>query len=374
MNPITGGPPNGINYITPYLNELNVETTILCLDNPNDDFIKNSTFKIIALGQNKGAWQYNPDLYNWLTKNLLHFDAVIVHGIWIYHTYAVAKAIRKLMTNCKTKMYIMPHGMLDSYFQTAKKRWLKSIRNLFYWHLIEHKNIQTANALLFTSKAEMEIASKTFKNYAPKQTLNLGYGIDVSNKINNKTNNYKSYYLFLGRYHEKKGIDLLIKAYSKLLTTQLTELSDLIIAGPGLKSEYGKFISNLVNENNLLKNKITLLDMVEGKSKWELITNAKAMILWSHQENFGITVAEALGFGVPVLLSNKVNIWQEITENNAGFSGNDNEADLANTLAKLNRLSENEYLLMQQNAKLVYNKFFKPQAYAERLQLLLNKN
>jgi hypothetical protein len=41
MDPKTGGPPNGINYITPFLNEQNIETTILCLDNPEESFIKN---------------------------------------------------------------------------------------------------------------------------------------------------------------------------------------------------------------------------------------------------------------------------------------------------------------------------------------------
>ena len=96
MDPKTGGPPNGINYITPYLNDLNVETTIVCLDKPNELFIKNSTIKMIALAQNKTAWQYNSQLYSWLINNLINYDVVTVHGLWLYQNYAVAKAIKTL--------------------------------------------------------------------------------------------------------------------------------------------------------------------------------------------------------------------------------------------------------------------------------------
>jgi glycosyltransferase involved in cell wall biosynthesis len=53
--------------------------------------------------------------------------------------------------------------------------------------------------------------------------------------------------------------------------------------------------------------------------KWGAYHTAEAFILPSHQENFGIVVAEALSCSLPVLISNKVNIWQEIAEDNAGL-------------------------------------------------------
>ncbi len=375
MDPKTGGPPNGINYITPFLNELNVETTIVCLDKTNELFIKNSTIKTVALSQNKTAWQYNSQLYNWLINNLINYDVVIVHGLWIYNNYAVAKAVnvlKKQIVGFKTKFYIFPHGMLDSYFQNNKKRLLKSIRNYFYWHLIENKNIKSANGIIYTSQGEMEIALKTFTNFKPKQNINLGYGVAVPKNVSNQ-NGIDDYFLFLGRYDQKKGIDTLINAYKKILQTNLTLIPKLIIAGPGKNDEYGKCIQKLVNESEELKNHIELKDMVLGDEKWNLIANAKAMILWSHQENFGISVAESLGMGVPVLLSKQVNIWNDIVLNNAGMANDDSEENLVKTIIKFCNLTELAYQEMCLNAKNTYTSLYHPIQYAKRLKFLFEE-
>ena len=68
--------------------------------------------------------------------------------------------------------------MLDPYFQTTKERKWKSIRNYIYWYLIEKKVIGEADGLLFTCEEEMRLASLTFKQYHPKSTFNVGYGIN----------------------------------------------------------------------------------------------------------------------------------------------------------------------------------------------------
>jgi glycosyltransferase involved in cell wall biosynthesis len=180
----------------------------------------------------------------------------------------------------------------------------------------------------------------------------------------------EDYFLFLGRYDPKKGIDTLINAYKKILQTNLTILPKLIIAGPGKNGEYGKLIQKLVNESEELKNYIELKDMVLNDEKWNLIANAKAMILWSHQENFGISVAESLGMGVPVLLSKQVNIWNDIVSNNAGMANDDSEENLVNTIIKFCSLTDFEYNEMCLNAKNTYTGFYNPIQYAKRLKLL----
>ena len=354
------------------MDELNIETTIVCLDNVNDEFIKKTSLNIIALNENKTPWQYNSKLYNWLLNNLINYDAVIVHGIWLYHTYAVSKAVNTLRKTNKLfdiKYFIYPHGMLDGYFQSNKTRKLKALRNYFYWHLVEHKNIAIADGLIFTSEEEKNIAAKTFKNYNPKQTLNLGYGIDVP--INTfKQTVKKDYFIFLGRYDEKKGIDTIINAYKKLVQENST-IPQLVIAGPGLDAPYGQYIQRLVNDSDVLGNHVELKEMVSGEEKWKLLANAKAMILWSHQENFGISVAESLGLGTPVLLSKQVNIWTEIVSNKAGLAEDDTEENLIQVIKSFCKLSQYEFEQMCTNAIKTYEYNYTPHLYAKRLHAIL---
>jgi glycosyltransferase involved in cell wall biosynthesis len=59
--------------------------------------------------------------------------------------------------------------------------------------------------------------------------------------------------------------------------------------------------------------------MLRNEMKWGAFYSAEAFVLPSHQENFGIAVAEALGCGLPALISDKVNIWREVESNRAGL-------------------------------------------------------
>jgi glycosyltransferase involved in cell wall biosynthesis len=59
--------------------------------------------------------------------------------------------------------------------------------------------------------------------------------------------------------------------------------------------------------------------MVKGDAKWGALYACDAFVLPSHQENFGIAVAEALACSKPVLISDKVNIWREIAQGGCGL-------------------------------------------------------
>ena len=63
--------------------------------------------------------------------------------------------------------------------------------------------------------------------------------------------------------------------------------------------------------------------MLQRAMKWGAFYSAEAFILPSHQENFGIAVAEALACGLPVLISDRVNIWREVRAAGAGLGAPD---------------------------------------------------
>ncbi len=79
---------------------------------------------------------------------------------------------------------------------------------------------------------------------------------------------------------------------------------------------------------------VTFTGPLFGKDKWAALAAAEAMILPSHQENFGMVVAEALASSLPVLISDKVNIWREIAEDGAGLVEPDNTAGAARLLER----------------------------------------
>jgi len=68
--------------------------------------------------------------------------------------------------------------------------------------------------------------------------------------------------------------------------------------------------------------------MLQGSEKWGALCSADMMILPSHQENYGMVVAEACSVGLPVYLTNKVNLWREVVDAGAGVVENDDPAGI----------------------------------------------
>lgn len=375
MNPKRGGPCQGIRNSIPELSKLGVVNEVLCMDNPNESFIKNDSFMTHAIGLGSTPWLYNKKLIPWLLENLVNYDIIIIHGLWLYHSYATTKALLKykLLQKGKDspKVYLMPHGMLDPWFQKDKTRRLKAIRNEIYWTLLEKKVVNNVDGLLFTCEQELLLARTTFKGYSPKLELNVRYGVSnppesteqmISSflqKCNGLPKNTK-FLLFLSRIDYKKGVDLLIQAYSEIIDicTNHSDIPYLVIAGPGLETTYGQSLLSFVNQKPFLKEKIFFTGMLTGEAKWGAMYGCEAFILPSHQENFGIAVAEALACSKPVLISNQVNIWKEINEMNAGIIADDTLEGTKLLFDKYFDLSAEQKLEMSHNARKAFKKYF----------------
>ncbi|MBU3714501.1 MAG: glycosyltransferase [Ferruginibacter sp.] len=383
MDPVTGGPCQGIRNIVPPLSRNGISVEVVCLDAPSSEFLQNDSFVIHALGKSITPWKFNPKLYQWLLNHLPDYDLVLVRGLWLYHSYAVTKAIRNLKkryTKNIPRLYIIPHGMLDPWFQQYKKRKFKAIRNTIYWQMIEKRVVRRADGLLFTCEMELKLAKKTFNGYYPKIELNIGYGIEnpppfsenMKNEFLSKVKGLgnSSYILFLGRLDEKKGVDLLINAYTKLLNSSV-KLPKLVIAGPGIDSAYGKKILNIIHANNNIKQHVFFSGMLSGNAKWGALYGCDAFILPSYQENFGIAVVEALACGKPVLISNQVNIHLDISQADAGFTASPTLEGVIDLLLKWFELSSDKKTEMMINSKNLFKKKYTVESAANRLIDLL---
>jgi glycosyltransferase involved in cell wall biosynthesis len=366
--PEDGGPINGIRQISNILSKLGHETEIACIDNPNSKWLKDFPIKVHALGPGFSHYQYSRKFLNWLKKNAQNYDCVIVHGLWQYDSYAVWEALRKT----KVAYFVYPHGMLDPWFN--KKYPVKTLLKKMYWFFDQRKVLRDAKAVIFTSGEEKNLAGKSFSPYKCNEVV-LPYGIATPKEIRNlflmrfpELRN-KKLILYLGRIHEKKGIDLLIKAFSKI--HEKDDSVNLVIAGPdqGLCSKLTQLAEALG-----VSDKVMWTGMLSGPLKQNALDSADALILPSHQENFGMSVVEALGSGRPVLITNKVNIWREIKKYHAGFVENDDLDGITGLLNKWLRASDNEKRKMRQNARQCFDENFEINKAAKSLIEFLKEN
>lgn len=371
MDPQAGGVTMAVNMMIIGLEELGMTNEVISLDDPDNDFIKRYP-SVYGLGPARTAWRYSTLLKPWLSKNLYCYDAVIVHGLWQYHVYAICK-IWKTITAIKPKLFVMPHGMLDPYFQKAKGRELKAARNWILWKLIERKTVNNADCILFTCETERILSFQSFKPYLPKRTEVAGLGIEEPARLTPAMKvafqekcgnvNAEGCLLFISRIHPKKGVDLLINAYRELKQVN-QHLPKLVIAGPGLETDFGKsMIALAANTTDIL-----FTGMLEGDAKWGAFYCCSAMILPSHQENFGFVVVEALACGRPVLISNQVNIWREVKAEQAGIVKEDTLEGTRQLLNDWGHLSELSRIEMANKAKFVYEKYFSLKSASRKLK------
>ncbi|WP_439697140.1 glycosyltransferase [Mucilaginibacter sp. AW1-7] len=387
MNPETGGVCEAVRICAGGLQKLGIQNEVVSVD--EDIFNKTDIFLQHALGPAANAWHYSKLLLPWLSANITRFDVVIVHGLWLYHGFAVYKAFNALKTSgIKPKLFVMPHGMLDPYFQRAKGRRIKAIRNVIYWSLIEKKLINSADKILFTCETELILARLPFWPYKPKSETVVGLGVIAPPAYNVKMADiFKNsvpglsdspYLLFLSRIHEKKGVDLIIDAYKQIAESQLSSINakvsnlpKLVIAGPGLDSNYGLQMQQTVAESTLLKNLVYFPGMLTGEAKWGAFYGCEAFVLPSHQENFGIAVVEALTCNKPVLISNQVNIWRELCEAGGALVADDNKTGTYDMLSTWQKLSLVEKQKMGVNARRCYDQHFEVNAVINRFQEVL---
>jgi len=365
MDPKYGGPSQGIRNIIPHLYREGLIDDVLCMDDPEIDYGIEDSFKIIKLGHQITSFGYNKHIIKWLSSNLADYDIVLVQGIWQYQNYAVYNVINKLKKkNIKApKVCIMPHGMMDPYFQQSSDRKWKAIRNEIVWRITEKKALNAADAMLFTCQEELILARSTFKGYHPKKEINLGYGVEhppsytleMKEEFNAlcKNLNGRDYWLFLSRIHNKKGVQNLVEIH-KRLSQEFPSVPDLVIAGP-LESEYAKKIVSSAMDNP----KIHFPGMLKGNSKWGAFYGCNAYLLPSYQENYGIAIVEAMACHKPVIITKQVNIWREIESGNGGLIMEDNRYEyLYKTLKSLITMPKEQLETLGENAYFTFLNHF----------------
>jgi glycosyltransferase involved in cell wall biosynthesis len=111
--------------------------------------------------------------------------------------------------------------------------------------------------------------------------------------------------------------------------------------------------------------------MLQGDLKWGAFHASDVFILPSHQENFGVAVAEALGCGLPALISDKVNVWREIEADGAGLVAADTVDGTEKNLLRWLELDPAARDAMRAQATLTFKARFRIETMVSALTALL---
>jgi glycosyltransferase involved in cell wall biosynthesis len=370
VDPRGGGPMEGVRQRGMRLVEMGHDVEVVTLDAPADPWVESFPLRVHALGPALPPYHYTPRLVPWLRERAPSFDAIVINGLWQYHTFGTWRALRRL----GLPYYVFTHGMLDPWFKRAYP--LKHLKKWLFWPWAEYRVLRDAAAVLFTSEDERLLARESFWLYRAKERV-VAYGTSEPPQDSARLRETflaahpelrgKRIVLFLSRIHEKKGCDLLVSAFARAAAAD--PALHLVMAGP----DQSKLVPKLKTaaEQAGVAARIAWPGMLQGDAKWGAFYASEVFALPSHQENFGIAVVEALACGVPVLISDKVNIWREIAADGAGFVHADTMEGTSRALAEWLAAPPERRALVREQARRTFRARFTVDAMAASLLTVL---
>lgn len=356
----------GVRQITPHLAALNVATTVASLDPPEAPWLQDQPFQARGLGPVAGGYGYRRGLPARIRALAQDHDAVIIEGTWQYHAYATWRALR----GSGIPYFLYTHGMLDPWFKRTYP--LKHLKKWTYWPWADYRVLRDAKAVLFTTEQERLLARQSFWLYQANEVV-TGFGTSIPPADAERQRQAflqrfphlqgQRILLFLSRIHPKKGVDLLIEAFAAVVISD--PRLQLVIAGPdqvGWQAALQKRAAKLG-----IAERITWPGMISGEIKWGAFRCAELFCLPSHQENFGIVVAEALACGLPVAIAEPVNISTEVAAAGAGLVHPDTVAGTKEALRQWLALQAMEQTQMGLNSEQLFRDRFNFASVAHNL-------
>jgi glycosyltransferase involved in cell wall biosynthesis len=252
---------------------------------------------------------WSPALGRALHQEIGKFDIVHLHSVFLYPTWAAARAAR----NAGIPYVLSPRGMLVKELIARRSRLAKSA----WIHLIERSNLEQAAALHLTSQLE-ETELKYFGWRLPRLVA-IPNAIDeplspngnIASDVEAITSE-QPLVLFLGRLSWKKGLDRLLRAFAR------TQSGILAVVGTDDENFAAQLIK-LAQELGIADRVRILPRTVIGSEKERLFAAARLFVLPSYSENFGNAVLEAMRRSVPVIVTPEVGAAEVVRTSGAGL-------------------------------------------------------
>ena len=256
------------------------------------------------------AWILSRPALPALHRMVPRADVLHLHGVWDPLLRNASEIARKH----QVPYVVRPCGMLDPWAlaqRPLKKRvamffaYRRMINQSMYLHVLNADEFRLLNLLafeapaeiipngIFTEELDIQIAPGTFRRLHPE------IGSDP-------------YILFLSRLHHKKGLDFLGDAFARIAPERKN--LRLVVAGPdgGDRARFEEQVRQLG-----VADRVHLVGPLYGEAKYAALADAACFCLPSRQEGFSLAITEALGMGVPVVISSECH-FPEVASSGAG--------------------------------------------------------
>ena len=260
----------------------------------------------------------SPALWKYMNKTVKEFDVVHIHSWW---NFLVMGAVFVCIKN-GIKPILSPHGMLSTYILQKNNSLKKRLLHLFcgkrllgntYLHVSTEMELKESRAIIPGWEGRVIVNPVTLSVNRYIRPINEVFTIG-----------------FLSRVDPKKGLEILVKALSKVAFT-----FELKIAGSGDDS-YIASLKALIQSLGI-RQRVEWVGWKNGEDKFEYLSSLDLFALTSHSENFAIVVIESLSVGTPVLISDQVGLHTYVSQQDLGWV---TSLEVDNVIASLNRCVE----------------------------------
>lgn len=297
----SSGPSYSVTRLCSELVAQNQDVILASLDFPLNTILL-KFLKTFPLGLGPQRLGRSPSMRKWLFvegKSGL-IDILHNHSLWMMPNVYPCSVSRRY----NIPLVVSPRGTLSEWAFSSG-----SMVKKVFWPLLQEPAIKATTFFHATAFSEYkDIRRMGFKQ--PVGIIPNGIDIPQHKRSNNRD---KRTILFLGRIHPIKGVDMLLEAWG-IISPRFQEWQ-LRIAGP----DNDGYLSRMKSLSAHLKLKrIEFSGPLYGEAKLKAYRDAELFILPSHSENFGMSVAEALAAGTPVIVS-KGAPWEGVERERAGW-------------------------------------------------------
>lgn len=283
---------------------------------------------------------WSPPLGAALKARLPDYDLVHLHSVFLWPTWAAARAARR----AGRPYVVSPRGMLVRALVTRKSWFAKTL----WIRLVERNTVRYAAAIHATSALEREQLGRF--GFALPHTEVIPNGVEMETGAPSSDSAVsvptdRPYLLFLGRVNWKKGLDRLIPA--------LTLVPDVNLVVAGNDEENYRPVLEVLAAREGVRGRVHFVGPVYGQDKQLLLRGALALVLPSYSENFGNVVLEAMAAGCPAVVTEEVGLADVVRSSGAGVVTGGTPEALGNALQRLTADAEARRAMGEQGRRIV---------------------